>query len=174
MKKLILLLSTLPLLATAKIADSGFYLNAGFGAGSLNYYSGGTTAVMRVAGGYNFNQNIGVQLGINNYFGATISNSNGTFGMSGYSGDISFLPNLPIGPNNEFSVFMRLGFGEDVLNSTYANQNNFVDVLGVGLKYDISAHLAASLEWIGRGLLTNPGEAKYTQNMALATIGFYF
>ncbi|MFN8770829.1 MAG: outer membrane beta-barrel protein [Neisseriaceae bacterium] len=174
MKKLILLLSTLPLLGTAKVVDSGFYLNAGFGGGAINYYTGGTTAVMRVAGGYNFNQNIGVQVGINNYFGATISNSNGTFGVNGYSGDISFLPNLPFGPSNQFSAFMRLGFGEDILNSTYANQNNFVDVIGAGLRYDISAHLSTSLEWIGRGLLTNPGEAKYTQNIALVSVGFYF
>ena len=170
----LLILGVIPFIANAKVAANGFYFDAGAGGSSINYYSGGSTAVGRIDAGYDFNRNVGIQIGFNDYFGATTSNSSGSVGVSGYGYDVSILPSYSFGKNNAFSMFGRLGFGSDDLTSSFTNQTSFIDVIGGGLRYDLSAHLSTSIQWIGRGDLTNSGDASYSQNSVIASVGFYF
>jgi hypothetical protein len=166
----------LPLAAWAKVPDSGFYVDIGGGAASTNYYSTtGTSGVLRLDGGYNLNQIIGFQAGIQNTFSTSMNSPQlGNYNATGYAMDISVIPNIPIGQNAPVNIFFRLGLGYDTMNSTVGNMSSIVDVLGAGVRYDISAHLGISAQWIGRGLIMQPSPSGYSQNNFLATVGLYF
>ncbi|MBY0380058.1 MAG: hypothetical protein K2P99_06650 [Burkholderiales bacterium] len=121
---------------------------------------------------------IGVQLGINNYFSTTINDQDGRFNVSGYGYDISVIPGFIIGQNtstnSSLSLFFRLGGGYDSFSSILANQNNFVDVIGTGVRYNFNQYFTTSLQWIGRGLLTNPSVVSYSSNSVIGSIGIFF
>lgn len=177
MKKLLTILGVLATTAAyAKVPDQGFYLDAGAGVASISYYgNSGTTGLLRIDGGYNINQIIGVQLGVNNYFSSSITNNQlGNYTVSGYGYDLSFIPNIAIGTNAPVNVFFRLGGGYDNMNSSIGNNSGFVDVLGAGVRYDISSHLGITGQWIGRGLLVQSSPINYSQNDFIANVGFYF
>ncbi len=176
MKKLLLILGALPAIAMAKVPDSGFYVDLGAGMANTNYFNtSGNTGTLRIDGGYNFTDIIGIQLGANNYFDTSMTSSQlGNYSVNGYGFDFSVIPNIPIGTNNQVNIFFRLGAGYDSMSAPVGNTNSFVDVEGMGVRYDISAHLGVSAQWIARGLLASPQPANYSQNDFLANVGFYF
>ena len=176
MKKLLLVLGSLPIVAMAKVPDSGFYVDLGAGVANTSYFSTtGNTGTVRIDGGYNLNQIIGFQVGVNNYFGANMTNPTlGNYSVNGYGVDLSVIPNIPLGQNAPVNIFFRVGLGYDSMNAPVGNTNSTVDVLGMGVRYDISAHLGVSAQWIGRGLLIQPTPANYDQNDFLANVGYYF
>ena len=173
-KRLIRLIMLLPSLALAKVPETGLYFGGGIGAQNLNYYSSGSSIIGRLNVGYNFNEFVGLQAGANSYFGTTIKNQDGTSTVSGYGVDISAMPNLPLGEFSTVNLFSRFGVGYDALSSAHNGQSSIVDVLGLGVRYDISSSLAASLEYMGRGILTRTGEAKYDSNSIIASVNLYF
>ena len=174
MKIRLLFLSLVSTYAFAKVPSTGFYLDVGAGASSINYFSNTTSALIRFDGGFNLNKIVGFQLGIQNYFGANVNNNNGTFNVNGWGTDFSVIPNIPIGTNAPVNIFFRLGAGYDSFSSNFANRSAFIDVLGSGVRYDVSSHLSLTAQWMGRGLLTTPTSANYSSNSFLFNIGFYF
>lgn len=174
-KKLFLLLCV-PLFAYSKVPDSGFYVDAGTGVSNVNYFgTNGTSGTIRIDGGYNLNQIIGFQAGMQNLFGTSMSNSSlGSYSVSGMGYDLSVIPNIPLGQNAPVNIFFRVGVGYNSLSAPVGNTSSFVDVLGAGVRYDISAHLGLSGEWISRGLLMQPSPSGYYENDFIAKLGFYF
>lgn len=173
MKKLLILL--LPSIVFAKVPNYSFYLGAGAGAGFINYYSSASTnAIIRFNGGFNLNQIISFQVGLNDYFSNTINSTRyGTYTLSGYGYDVSVLPNIPIGQNAPLNLFFRIGFGQDFMSSNLSSNGSVLDVLGLGMRYDISAHLTLDAQWIGRGLIFQQAPSNYSQNSFLINMGFY-
>lgn len=176
MKKLLLAGVLLPTLAMAKVPDSGFYADLGSGVSSINYLTTSASSWMaRLDGGYNVNKYVGFQVGINDFFSTQMTNSTyGSYNLSGYGYDLSIIPNIPFGFNAPINVFARIGLGYDAMSASAGSQNSTVDVLGIGLRYDVSAHLAVSAQWIGRGIIVQPSPSSYSQNNFLANIGLYF
>lgn len=175
-KKLLISCILLPVVANAKVPDTGFYADLGSGVSSINYLS--TTAsswMVRLDGGYNMNKYVGFQVGANNFFSTQMTNPLlGNYNLSGQGYDVSIIPNIPFGVNAPLNVFARIGLGYDTMSASVGNQSATVDVLGLGLRYDISAHLTVSAQWIGRGLIIQPTPSNYNQSNFLANIGLYF
>lgn len=176
MKKYLIILGVLPAIAIAKVPDNTGYVELGGGVGMPSYYSNSAgTGMVRLDGGYVLNQIVNFQVGVNNYFGTNISNSNlGTYNLSGWGWDASVLPTWGIGTNNAVNIFLRAGIGQDMMNSSIGNTSNFLDVEGLGVRYDISSHLGITGQWMGRGLLIQSAPQNYSQNIFMANFGFFF
>lgn len=175
MKKLILFLGLTPCIVIAE----NYYMEAAIGGEYLSYYNkGNDSMILRLDGGYELNKYVGFELGINDYFKTTISNQDGTFNVNGYGYDFSIIPNIQIAKNQSndasLNLFFRVGGGYDLLTSSLNSQNSFVDVLGVGLRYNVNSFLTTSVQWIGRGNLLNSGNINYNSNSILASIGILF
>ena len=175
-KKLLISCILIPVVANAKVPDSGFYADLGSGVSSINYLTTSASSwMLRLDGGYNVNKYVGFQVGVNDYFSTQMTSPTlGNYSLSGYGYDVSIIPNVPFGVNAPLNVFARVGLGYDAMSASVGNQGGTVDVLGLGLRYDVSAHLAVSAQWIGRGIIIQPTPSNYSQNNFLANIGLYF
>ena len=177
MKKLTFtLLTVLALPAFAKVGDDSSYVELGGGAGITNYYSNaGNSGLLRLDGGFVLNQVVNFQVGLNNYFGTTINDKNlGTYNLNGWGYDLTVLPTWGIGTNNSVNLFLRAGIGQDFMNASVGNTNSFIDVEGLGIRYDISSHLGLTGQWMSRGLLLQPSSSNYNQNIFMANFGLFF
>lgn len=177
MKFFLLILMIFPLVAMAKVGNDSGYIELGGGSGVTNYYysNAGTSGMVRLDGGFVLNQIVNLQVGLNNYFGTTVNDTAlGTYDLSGWGYDVSVLPTLGIGTNNAVNLFLRVGVGQDIMNSPIGNTSSFIDVEGLGIRYDISSHLGITGQWMGRGLIYQPSPSNYSQNILMANFGFFF
>lgn len=164
--------------ASASVSN-GFYvgLEAGMSNQEVNYSSSyfnintngsvlsssGQAVIGRLNLGYAASKYNSFELGINSNFMASQSypaNSNGV-SMSTSNLDASYLLSLPLAIDR-FAVFGRLGISYDWINSgglcgcgngNSLSGNNFADILGAGVKYNVSPSLSWRLEWISNALL---------------------
>ena len=131
--------------------------------------------------GYNADKNNGFELGTNYFFNSNSSTPNGNDNLSTNTTalDLSYIGYLPIS-QSKLSVFGRVGIAYDWINSSTSNScncnnnqssfqpsgSNFADVLGAGLKYNLSSHASIRLEWIANGLLVPVSINNGSQNIA--------
>lgn len=136
--------------------------------------------------GYNFSRYNGIELAPSYLFSQQIElpNNAGSANLQGTSLDLSYLPNLPL-TANRWSIFGRIGASYNWLNlnndNLTASATTFADILGAGVRYNVTPSNSFRLEWIANGLLfpigINNGSSNVdlltTQNF-LATINFHF
>ncbi len=149
MSKKIVLMSLLGLMASQAYADSGLYVGGDMG-GSETYYHGYGRGGMLAAGlfsGYNFTQNIGLELGYTSYPDA-IGNQSGYISQQGV--DLVSVWSMHL--IDHFSGYGKFGLSyinasaeQPGLGSDTANVWNLG--WGFGIAYDIDTHLVTRVEW---------------------------
>ena len=122
--------------------------------------------------GYNMDKYSGFELGFNYNAlpGYTYPNNSGSFNGDVTTLDGSFLVSIPT-TLTKLSVFGRIGAAYDWINGSSTNGmtpsgEDFADVLGAGIKYNISPKTSFRLEWIENGLLFPVGISSGSTNVA--------
>lgn len=165
----------------ANAEQSGFYIGGAVGGSNqinnftpsaFNVNTGGSslnnsswTFDGRIDGGYNLDKYNGFELGYMYTTGASfgLPDSSGTLNVNASTIDLSYILTVPVKIPG-FSVFGRVGVGYDAVNSSGSSSNplypqfnpsgsSFADVLGAGVKWDVSRHFTAKVEWISNALL---------------------
>lgn len=189
MKKLIISLFTIIPAISFASTTNGPYVGIALGAANeinqldssyFNVNTGPTTlyeprvAFMgRLNFGYNFSRYNGIELAPSYYFPQQVDYpKNGNGNLQGTSLDLTYLPNLPL-TTNRWSVFGRLGASYNWMNlnsnELTANSSTFADVLGAGIRYNMSASNSVRLEWISNGLIFPIGINNGSDNVDLLT-----
>ncbi len=122
--------------------------------------------------GYNSSKNNGFELGTS-YFFSSDSNypdGSGTMSTNTTSADISYLGYLPIS-QTKLSVFGRIGVAYDWVSTSSTSSlspsgENFADILGAGLKYNINGKTTFRIEWLENGLFFPVGINSGSLNVA--------
>jgi OmpA-OmpF porin, OOP family len=164
LKTLLLFLSSLPSLSDASIP--GFYILGQIGSGNTHAEASDATALSidskivftgRIAGGYQFNQNLAMEIG---YLRFSDVNFSGVAGVPGQNVSlrekaIDFVakPILPL--SNNFDIYGKLGLayfkanGSIIVNgkSYLGYSDSWVPALGLGLNYDITPNVVVDLAW---------------------------
>ncbi len=169
---------------------SAFNINAN----GAQLYSPQWTFLGRLNFGYNVSKYYGFELSPSHYFTSNSPYPSGTGSMSTNTTalDFSYIAYLPIS-QTKLSVLGRVGVAYDWIGNSSSGEcgcnqanfqpsgNNFADVLGAGLKYNLGAHTSLRLEWIANGLLfpvsINSGSqniASWTGQTFEAGINFHF
>jgi opacity protein-like surface antigen len=131
--------------------------------------------------GYNMDQYSGFELGANYNFGANFNypNNSGSMNITATTFDASYIFSIPT-VIRKLSVFGRVGFAYDSINSSGSTECNcgnpsallnpggsgFADILGAGIKYNISPSTSFRVEWISNGLIFPVGVSSGSQNVA--------
>jgi OOP family OmpA-OmpF porin len=153
-------LAGLFLASTASAAISGVYVGGQLGWGVTNIFHGVNTQGQktqdtglagRLFGGYEFNQNIGAELGYMRFSNATVKHESGD--IQTYAVDIAAKGMMPL--QNGFGVYGKLGVAYLNENFGISNGNSRVSFsegkvypeLGVGVSYDFSQQLSTDLSY---------------------------
>ena len=137
--------------------------------------------------GYNADKYNGFELGFNYNAlpGYAYPNNAGSLTGSVSTLDASYILYLPT-IVQKLSVFGRVGVGYDWINGNSSNGlspsgANFADVLGAGIKYNISRKMSFRLEWMGNGLLipvsVNSGStnvANFSEQVFMLGLNYHF
>lgn len=119
------------------------------------------TFIGRLNLGYNFSKFNGLELGysLNALPEYTYPGATGAFSGNVSTLDASYILSIPT-IIQKFSIFGRIGVGYDFINSSSSSTSvaspsgaNFTDVLGAGIKYNLTPKTSFRLEWIENGLL---------------------
>jgi opacity protein-like surface antigen len=153
-----------PLLSYASIP--GFYLLGQLGTADTHQQASNAAALFingkmsftgRIAGGYQFNQNVAFEMGYTqfsdvNFSGvAGVNNQNVSLGEKAV--DFTAKPMLPL--SNNFNIFARLGLayfkanGSSLVNNrSYLGYSDSWDPsFGLGLSYDLTPFIPLELAW---------------------------
>lgn len=190
MKKL-LLLTLVPVFGFASVSNGPY---AGLEAGVSNQidifnsstaynqnnsptYASNQAFLMRLNAGYNFSKYSGLELGGTYNFGTSVSYPNSSaanMNIQATTLDFSWLLYLPTTVDSLF-VFGRVGGAYDWLNgsggcncngTTAPGGGAFTDVLGAGVKYNVTSKTSFRLEWISNGLFFPVGINNGSTNTA--------
>jgi len=138
-------------------------LNLNLNGSTINNYSYGLLARLNL--GYNGDKYNGFELGTNYYFSTShsypVGNSN--LNTNALTLDASYILNLPTAIE-KLSIFGRVGVAYDWINignqscncntsSNLQNGSGLADILGAGIKYNISPKTSFRLEWLSNGLI---------------------
>jgi OOP family OmpA-OmpF porin len=178
MKRVIVLLGLLAAgFVLPALAQTGFYVGAGFGQSKLKEWcanAGGISCddrdtAWKAFGGYQFNRNFAAELGYTNFGKFTASAGGLTDDAKVNAWELSALAAWPF--MNRFSVYGRLG----AYRARAKEETNFVGnfehtntdlTYGLGAQYDFTRNLGLRVEWqryakVGGGdvaLGSNPGD----------------
>jgi OOP family OmpA-OmpF porin len=159
-----------PCLAQAQSEAAGWYLGAGVGQASSDfdvdtivYFSGipfddtGTDTAFKIFGGYQFGNNLGVELGyIDMGEISTIAPGPDTYTVALSGFDVFAVGILPIG--NKFSLFGKLGFISWSSDATVtlagvgtgkASESDIDLAYGLGAKYNFTRNFGVQAEYEG-------------------------
>lgn len=143
-----------------------FNANTPYNSSASNAYSPNLGFLGRLNLGYNLTKYSGFELGGTYNFGAGFNypDGNGSMNINATTVDLSYLFYLPTSFEG-VSVFARVGGAYDWINSTSSNGCNcgsdisgnssgggFADVLGAGVKYNITSKTSFRVEWLANGL----------------------
>lgn len=134
-----------------------------FASNGVAFSSSGLSAIGRLNLGYTSSKYNSFELGTNYNFAATLlyPNAGSSISTSAWNTDASYLLSFPLAIDR-FAVFGRGGFAYDWINSNNLcscsglsgiTGNGLADILGAGVKYNISPNLVWRTEWISNGLL---------------------
>jgi len=114
----------------ASAAQGNFYAGGDIGSSKFKHYSSDTS--VGVFGGYNFNQNVGVELGYRDL---------GDFGGSIKQTSISVLGSMPVA--NKVAIYGRLGF-----NTLSRSDSDDVTrgLFGAGVSYEFTKQVVGRIE----------------------------
>lgn len=158
------ILASLAFSGLSHAAKPGAYVGGGLGYSSLENFTDATRKTRggvggQVFAGYNFNKNLGLELGYRKY-------ANTTYNIDGFNNftsdynmhDIRLVGKayLPLNDTSPFNLYALLGvaevygtgnlkFDSDKLRSD--SSNALVATAGVGASYDISSHVTAGIEY---------------------------
>lgn len=156
--------SSFPVLANATIP--GFYILGQIGSGNTHAEASDAAAISidskvvftgRVAGGYQFNQNLALEIGYTRFSDVDFSGVGGVSGqnvsLSENALDFMAKPLLPL--SNNFNIYAKMGLayvkanGSAVVNGTsYLGYSDDWDpAFGLGLSYDITPNVLIDLAW---------------------------
>lgn len=195
MRKLLLILGLTGAAINAQAYSSGFYAGLGVGGSNqiMNFqpsaYGQNTNGSSltnstwtfdgRIDGGYKIDNFNSFELGWMYTTQAAYSLPDGSNNMNVNAStvDLSYIFTAPTKIPG-FSVFGRLGVGYDFINATGGGCNcgianamspggsNFADVLGAGVKWDVTKLITTKIEWISNGLLFPVGLSNNGNNVA--------
>ena len=128
-----------------------------------NAYSPSISFLGRLNIGYNSTKYSGFELGAtyNSSTGFNYPTVTGTMNLNATTLDLSYILYLPTAFEG-VSAFGRVGVAYDWLNSSggcncegisSASANSFADVMGAGIKYNITSKTSFRAEWLANGLL---------------------
>lgn len=164
LKALILFFCSFPVLVKASVP--GFYLLGQIGSGNTHANAGNADALSindrvvftgRIAGGYQFNQNLALEIGYIRFSDVNFSNVGGVPGqdvsLANKAIDFMAKPMLPLSTN--FDIYAKLGLAyfkangsSTVNNITYLGySDSWVPAFGLGLSYDITPSFVLDLAW---------------------------
>ncbi len=126
---------------------------------NINLDNSNWALVGRLNLGYNIDKYNGFELGYNYNSLSSYTYPNNTGSLTGNVSilDASYLLYLPT-TVQKLSVFGRIGVAYDWINGNSSNAispsgSNFADVLGAGIKYNISPKTSLRVEWFENGVL---------------------
>ncbi len=153
MKKLAAGLALSALCATSAYADNAGHAYIAADIGSASYTNASpmpNPGVLRIAGGYYFNSNVGVEVGYamfgdSNYFGTTLSAS---------SFHVVAVGNIPLSP--QFDVFGKLGFASNsetwTAGGTTLLTTSATDIMyGLGAQFHVNQQLSIQGQYLYYG-----------------------
>lgn len=164
LKSLFVFFSAFPVLAHATIP--GFYILGQIGSGNTHAEASDAAALSidskvvftgRVAGGYQFNQNLALEIGYTRFSDIDFSGVGGVAGqnISLRENALDFMakPLLPL--SNNFNIYAKMGLayvkanGSDIVNGkSYLGYSDGWDpAFGLGLSYDITPNVLIDLAW---------------------------
>lgn len=144
----------------------GFYILGQIGSGNTHAQASDADAISindrvvftgRIAGGYQFNQNLAVEIGYIRFSDVDFSGVGGVLGqdvsVSEKAIDFIAKPMLPLSTN--FDIYAKLGLayfkanGSTIVNgiSYLGYSDSWVPALGLGLSYDITPSVLLDLAW---------------------------
>ena len=144
----------------------GFYILGQIGSGNTHAEASNAAAMSiddrvvftgRIAGGYQFNQNLAVEIGYIRFSDVDFSGVGGVLGqdvaLSEKAIDFMAKPMLPLSTN--FDIYAKLGLayfkanGSAIVNgiSYLGYSDSWVPALGLGLSYDITPSVLLDLAW---------------------------
>ncbi len=144
----------------------GFYILGQIGSGNTHAEASDAAAISiddrvvftgRIAGGYQFNQNLAVEIGYIRFSDVDFSGVGGVLGqdvsLSEKAIDFMAKPMLPLSTN--FDIYAKLGLayfkanGSAIVNGTsyLGYSDSWVPALGLGLSYDITPSVLLDLAW---------------------------
>ncbi|MES2997787.1 MAG: outer membrane beta-barrel protein [Pseudomonadota bacterium] len=163
-KPLFLFFCSFPALASGSIP--GFYILGQVGSGNTHAEASDAAALSidskivftgRIAGGYQFNQNLATEIGYMRFSDVKFS---GIAGIPGQDVSLSekaidFVAKLMLPLSNNFDIYGKLGLaylkanGSALVNgkSYLAYSDGWDPALGLGLSYDITPNLVVDLAW---------------------------
>ncbi|MDQ8038855.1 MAG: outer membrane beta-barrel protein [Rickettsiella sp.] len=164
LKTLFIFFCSFPVLSNASIP--GFYILGQIGSGNTHAEASDAAALSidnkivftgRIAGGYQFNQNLAVEIGYIRFSNVDFSGVGGVLGqnvsLSEKAIDFMAKPMLPLSTN--FDIYAKLGLayfkakGSIIVNRTpyLGYSDSWVPALGLGLSYDITPNVLLDLAW---------------------------
>ena len=164
LKTLFLLFCTFPALGNATVP--GFYILGQIGSGNTHAQASDAAALSindrvvftgRVAGGYQFNQNLAIETGYMRFSDVNFSGVEGihdqAISLSEKAIDFMAKPMLPLSTN--FNIYGKLGLayfkanGSTIVNgvSYLGYSDSWVPAFGLGLSYDIMSSTLLDLAW---------------------------
>jgi OmpA-OmpF porin, OOP family len=164
-RHLLFFLYSFPGLTQASIP--GFYILGQIGSGNTHAEAGNAAAISvdnrvvftgRLAGGYQFNQNLALEIGYTRFSDVKFLGVGGILGqdVSLQEKALDFLmkPIFPLSTN--FNVYAKLGLAYVKANgSAFSNGVNYLNysdcwdpTLGLGLSYDITPNVLLDLAWM--------------------------
>ena len=195
MRKIILMLGFLGFAVNASAYSSGFYAGVGVGGSNqivdfqpsaFNQNTNGSTLSDstwtfdgRIDGGYKIDSFNSFELGwmYTSQASYGLPDGSNNINLNASTVDLSYIFTAPT-KIPHFSVFGRLGVAYDFINATGGGCNcgvnnamspageNFADILGAGVKWDISRLITTKIEWIGNGILFPVGLSNGGNNVA--------
>lgn len=178
----------------ANATTSGFYAGLGIGAsnqildfvpGAYGFNTNGSSLTNstwtfdgRLDGGYKLDKFNSFELGWMYTSQAVygLPDNSNNMNINASTIDLSYMFTVPTKIPG-FSAFGRLGVAYDFINAAGGGCNcganvmtpggaNFADILGAGIKWDLSNHITTKLEWISNGLLFPVGISSTGNNVA--------
>lgn len=132
----------------------------------------------RLDGGYKLDRYNSFELGwmYTSQAGYSLPDNTNNIGLNASTIDLSYMFTFPTKVPG-FSVFGRVGVAYDFINANGGGCNcgvvtmnpggsNFADILGAGIKWDVSNRVTTKLEWISNGLLFPVGISSSGNNVA--------
>jgi OOP family OmpA-OmpF porin len=164
-KILFIFFCSFPILVSASIP--GFYILGQMGYGDTQAQASNAAALSindkivltgRVAGGYQFNQNLAAEIGYMRFSDVQFSGVGGVPGqnVSLREKAIDFMSKFMLPLSNNFNVYGKLGLAYLKTNgSAFVNGNSYLSysdcwdpALGLGLSYDITPDVLVDLAWM--------------------------
>ena len=124
--------------AANNTSEEGFYIGGGVGASKSDNVVGATAndksdTGFKVFGGYQFNKNLGAELGYIDFGKFRFTNAGNTFDLKGKAVYLSAVGTLPI--NEQFDLQAKLGYA----NEDVSTNNSKISITGDGSEFHFGA-----------------------------------